>query len=623
MKKFYSQLLLLALLIAGAAECLAQSTSGKVYLGYAKYDDQIWEYDGLSLQFDAKVGCAIRLTREMLAPYVGGTITGMRVGWDTSTQTGVYEGFVRNDFNSENLATGKKTVRYSSSDANPGWNDLTLTNYVIPDDVDQLIVGFTTQLKKNVCAIPLLYPKGVDNSCFIWVEGDNDEQGNPRWVPMHSMKDQYDTYYGKLPILLVVKDTQGTFNYVPVINLLTDNGIQQTGTADDVLMRIKNIGSQKINTIEVTSRQGEQTWSKTITASVATGATSKIFLAPIYCFQTGDVELSITKVNGKELAKPEVRTLNIIGVPKDVASQHKRRPLVEYFESENNYRSARYYDEYVEDPVLKKSSAITFVCQHLDDQFMTGEDDATALALRLCSGDSAQVGIPAMCVDRAMATDNVLFQMATTYSPMFDVLTQSADAQGVFTAAAKRPTFVSLTTSGLLADDGESLSVTVNGEVASGIMPEGEQPRLTVYLMERDVESDSQVFWTEKEKEEYQGNYTHANVIREILSAPEGDPITAGGSLTKEYSTLLDPTWDVENMYLVAFIHRDGKMGGRHMHVFNSAKGNIELPDGIEMVENPERHVESPIYDLSGRRISKTTKGVYIKGNKKVVIRNS
>ena len=25
----------------------AQSTTGRVYVGYAKYDDQIWEYDGL------------------------------------------------------------------------------------------------------------------------------------------------------------------------------------------------------------------------------------------------------------------------------------------------------------------------------------------------------------------------------------------------------------------------------------------------------------------------------------------------------------------------------------------------------------------------------------------------
>ena len=619
MKTISYYLLLFSLAFAGCLQSVAQITTGKVYVGYAKYDDQIWEYDGLSLQFDAKVGCAIRLTKDMLAPYVGGTITGMRVGWDTSTQTGIYNGFVREDFNSEDLSTGKKTVRYSYSDTNPGWNDMTMTNYEIPEDVDQLIVGFTTNLKKNVCSIPMLYPHYTPNSCFLWVEGDNDEEGNPRWVDMNDK--------GILPILLVIRDSKGTFNYVPVINLLTDNGIQCTEEAGDVIMRIKNMGSQKINNIELTSRQGEQTWSKTITASIASGATSKVFLAPLYCFHTGDVELSITKVNNKEVANPETRTINMIGVPREVANQYTRRPLVEYYESENNYRSARYYDEYVKNPVTVKRNTITFVCQHLDDQFMTGDDDATNLAVQLCSGDSSRVSIPAMTVDRAMATDNILFQMATTSTPMFDILTQSSDAQGVFNAAAKRPTFVSLNVAGILATDGETLTVNVGGDVASGIMPEGEKLRLTVYLMELNVESDSQLFWNEDEKEQYAGMFTHPNVIREIMTPVEGIPIEAGGTINETVETLLDPSWNLENLYLVALVHRDGKMGGKFMHVFNTAVGEITEATGINEISTEDGSVHNDaIYDLSGRKIATCnlsncpiSRGVYIVNGKKFV----
>jgi hypothetical protein len=292
---------------------------------------------------------------------------------------------------------------------------MTMTSYEITEDLDQLIVGFTTSLKKNVCAIPMLYPKGTPNSCFLWVEGDNDADGNPLWADMNDR--------GILPILLIIRDSKGTFNYVPAINLLTDNGIQCTEEASDVIMRIKNMGSQKINNIEVTSRQGEQTWSKTITASIASGATSKIFLAPIYCFHTGDVELSITKVNNKELKKPITKTINMIAVPKEVAEKYTRRPLMEYYESENNYRSARYYDEYITPLLEPVRNDITFVCQHLDDQFMTGDDDATMLALQLCDNDSSRVSIPAMTVDRAMNTGNILVQMNTSTNPMFVVLT--------------------------------------------------------------------------------------------------------------------------------------------------------------------------------------------------------
>ena len=615
MKRFYSYLLLLGLMISGSLQGVAQSTSGRVYVGYAQYDDQIWEYDGLSLQFDAKVGCAIRLTREMLEPYVGGTIVGMRVGWDTSSQTGTYEGFVRQDFNSENLSTGKATVRYSYGDANPGWNNMTMTSYEIPEDIDQLIVGFTTNLKKGVCAIPTLYPHYTPNSCFLWVEGDDDDEGNPNWVDMNDK--------GILPILLTIKDSAGKFNFIPVINLLTDNGIQKTETADDVIMRIKNMGSQKINNIEVTSRQGEQTWSKNIQVSIASGATSKIFLAPIYCFHTGDVELSITKVNNRALASPVTRTVNLIGVPQDVASQYTRRPLVEYYESENNYRSARYFDEYVSAPVKAKQNAITFVCQHLDDQFMTGDDDATSLAVRLCSNDSSRVSIPAMTVDRAMATDNILFQMASTPTPMFDVLTQSNTAQAVFNSAAKRPTFVSLEVSGKLTQGTENLTVEVDGDVAPGILPEGESPRVTVYLMERDVESDSQLFWNEDEKDSYQGMYTHHNVIREILTDPEGDPISEGNIHTA-YQTELDPTWNADNMYLVAFVHRDGKLGGKRMHVFNSAIGEITEATGIVRIQSGQLTTDNKqqaIYNLAGQRLSKMQKGINIIDKKKILVK--
>ena len=609
MKKLYS-LLIALLLVPGLAK--AQSTAGKTYVGYASHNDLIYEYDGLSLDHDAKVGCAIVITRDMLKPYIGGTIKGMRVGWDTSSQTGSYEGFVRNTFNGENLTTGKATVRYSYSDSNPGWNNMTLADYDIPEDVEQLVVGFTTTLKKDVCAIPTLYPHNIPNSCYLWTEGDVDEEGNPVWT---DMKDR-----GILPIELIIHDTKGTFNFLPAITLLTINDVYQTEKAGDFLLRIKNNGSLAIKNMEITSRQGEQTWSQTITTSIAIGVTTKPFLAPIYCFKSGDLELSITKINGTELANPVKRTVNVIGVPKNVASQYKRRPLVEYYESENNYMSARYYDEIVEPGMANYTTKMTLVCQHLDDQFMTGDDDATVLALQLCDNDSSQVSIPAMTIDRSMATDNISFQQSFTYNPMFAVLYEPYASQ-TYAAALTHPTFVNVNANGELKPDGENIEVNVGGDIAAGIMPEGEKPRLTVYLMEKFVDSDSQLFWTDKEKEASMGHYTHANVIREILTAPEGDEVNAEGEIKAGYATTMAPDWNKENLYIVAFVHRDGKLGGKHMQVFNSCTGKIVDTTGIIEVESSESNVEGSVYDMMGRKVTAPLKGIYIKNAKKVVIR--
>ena len=621
MEKLYSTLLVLGLLIAAPGAMFAQSSSGSLYVGYAKYDDQLWEYDGVMLNKDSKVGCAILLTKDMIAPYAGGTIKGMRVGWGTTQMTGEYEGFVRNDFNGEDLSTGKATVKYSYSDSNPGWNTMTMTDYVIPDDVEQLVVGFTTNVKSGVYAIPTIYPHYTKNSCYLWVDGDNDEEGNPRWVDRNE--------YGILPILLIVEDTQGTFGLIPVITMFTPNGLVTAGEPSDCLMRLKNAGSQSIRSIEVTSRQGEQTYSKKVNLSspIAAGKTSGTFLVPLTCFESGDLELSITKVNDKELKKPITKTVNMLAVPKEVAEKYSRRPLMEYFESENNYRSARYYDEYITPLLEPVRNELTFVCQHLDDQFMTGDDDATMLALQLCDNDSSRVSIPAMTVDRAMNTGNILVQMSATTNPMFDVLIDPTYFNLMLDAAKAVPTFASVEAKGNAEATG--IAIEVNGEVAEGVLPEGEKPRLTVYLMERDVFSDSQMFWTEKEKEEHIGEYTHVNVIREILA--DGVELPATGSYS--WDTTVDdpdPMWNTENLYVVAFVHRDGQKGGKYMHVFNSTEGSLSISDGINTID--QASAASAVYDLSGRRVSQSNKvtksqgnnlpkGIYIQNGKKFVVR--
>lgn len=615
MRKFYLlTVALTAIFTLLTTAAFAQSTSGKVYVGYAQYSDQIWEWDGLSLDRDATVGCAILLTSDMLKPYIGGTITGMRVGWDTASQTGTYNGFVRKEFNGEDLTTGKATVRYDYSSSTPGWNTMALTKYEIPEDVNQLVVGFTTNLKKNVCAIPTLYPHGVKNSCYLWVEGDNDSSGKAIW------RDARES--GILPIQLIIQDSKGTFNYLPVTTIMSDNGLVVTDEYSDCLVRIKNAGSVAIRNIEVTSRQGEQSASKTIVLSsnIDPGATSRLFLIPICCFQTGEVEVSITKVNNKEIANPEVHKLDLLGIPAAVSEKYIRRPLVEYYESENNYMSPRYWDEIVQTNIRGKVDDLTIVCQHLDDQFMTGDDDATALALRLCSNDSSAVSIPAMTIDRAMCTDNISFQQNTTKNPMFSVLYEPYGSEAL-QSAMDHPTFASVNVGGYWDEDGETIHVRVGGEVEPGVLPAGEKARVTVYVMERFVDSDSQLFWTEKEKEEQFGHYTHYNIIREILTNTEGDEIEGEGKFQTAYETVLDPSWKRDDLYLVAFVHRDGAKGGRFMHVFNSNEGAIGDTDAIHDV-NIAKQFGNEIYDLSGRKVSNRPtmkKGLYIVNGQKVV----
>ena len=97
----------------------------------------------------------------------------------------------------------------------------------------------------------------------------------------------------------------------------------------------------------------------------------------------------------------------------------------------------------------------------------------------------------------------------------------------------------------------------------------------------------------------------------------------AEGDFEKTLQTLLDPNWDIDNLYLVGIVHRDGKLGGKRMHVFNTAKGNIVDATSIHEIKNEKLKMKNDVYDLTGRKVAKPTNGIYINGNKKVVIRNS
>ena len=121
---------------------------------------------------------------------------------------------------------------------------------------------------------------------------------------------------------------------------------------------------------------------------------------------------------------------------------------------------------------------------------------------------------------------------------------------------------------------------------------------------------------------------THPNVIREIMTPPDGLPIESGGTIGETVQTLLDPMWNAENLYLVGIVHRAGGLGGRRMHVFNTAVGDISPATGIGETLREESQAGRAVYDLSGRKVADAItshdslpKGLYIVNGKKFVVK--
>lgn len=588
-----------------------------VALGYASPNDALYEYDGIAYEEDTRAAVAILLTPEMLKPYAGGVITGMKTGWGTTQMEGQHTCFVRKGFSGETVAGNSTpaTVKYDYNDwPYSGWNDIAFDQtYVIPENPDTLLCGFYTDLTAGVYAIPTLWPHDVENSLYLWLEGDYDKQGNENWFDGCS--------FGKAPIMLTVSDEQGNFAAMAEVTALYYDRVVLKDKPATAMFTIANSGSAAINDIELSYKLGEQTKSYTVELgqAIASGTSSRVSV-PVHCFGSGVTEMTLSKVNGKDNRLASPQGLRMLGVPGETASAYTFRPVVEFFESENSYMSPTYYEECIQPTLEPSAGKVTYVSQHMDDQFMTGDDDALALSLWLCDGDSMDVELPCMGINRTRYVDvcNYVFLGANTplHSSLYPMF-----GTAVIDSVLQMPTFAAIDGEAVL--NGGQLAVKVYGDVASGVLAGGEELYYTVYLMEDNVKSESQLFWTKDDEEEHLGEYTHPTIIREVMTGVLGDELGGEGEFVRELSTEIDTEWNSNNLRIVAFVHRGGDNDNFDRQIINSTEFPVSISDGIaSATAGPEaKDGKQEIYDLQGRRVGQAAQhGVYIINGKKVVL---
>ncbi len=557
-----------------AAKPAQAAEAGNIFIGHTSIEDQIWPMDGLSLSFDARVGVGAILTRDMIEPYIGGKIAYMIVGWDDEASNATYDCFVRSDeFFNEDITTGSGTVKF-------GWNIIPLDNAVIPD-VDRLCVGFYTNLKKNVCSIPFLYPKNTPNSIFL-NSGEKDAEGKEIWYDMHTVENM-----GIMPIVLVLEDDNGQFVNMVSIESVRYNPMVWAGDVHDAVVTIANKGSNDIHQIEITTKFGEEKYSDIVELEkpILTGSYSQLTL-PIYCLGSGEHEYSVTKINRAKARGNNKTSINMIGVPYDLEGQYTTRPVIEFFVSEENYMIPKYFDEFFYPGFAPNEDDYTLIMPHFDDKYMTGDNDALVQLLKYVDNDSMQVLVPSFTINRS---DNLEYCVGMPNSIFHNGIPfPEAIAQiPMYSNILKKPTFASVNIDAKYSDNLEQVNVTVSGNVAPNVLPEGEGLFLTAYLMEKDVHSMDQKFWDDKESGNNKGEYVHKCIIRDILTDYYGDALTqTGGDYTQSFTVELDPEWNKDNLYVAAFLNRDINNSLLQRNIINSNEGNINWPEAVTSVNN-------------------------------------
>lgn len=588
-----------------AAETRADE-AGEIYVGHCNYTDYIYEYDGLSLDKDARVGVGIKLTRDLFEDYIGGSVEAIRCGWDDRGSSASYECFIRlGNFNSEVVASGTGRVAF-------GWNEVNLKESFIIPDTDTICVGFYVNLKKGVCSIPKFYPQYKPNSCFLY-HGDKTEDGKEIWNDSREL--------GVMPIMIKIVDEKGEFSNMISVSDFRYDGIVPAGTDVVSQARITNRGTNRISSLEICSSLGDQQSTMTIETSQAIeqgrGSTLKL---PLHCFGTGDTKWSITKVNGETPKRPIELTASLIGVPETVAENYSYRPMIEFFGSENSHSVPSYFDTYLLFGIDAYKEYYSVVYQHTDDKFMIGDpDEAVLLQLGLVNNDSMSVMIPSTTISRSHMAGN-LGHVGTT--PMINGVLFPEYGAAIYEAALLIPTFASVNVEANLDQNGEKVNVSVKGNIAEGILPENEKLNLTVYLLEYGVESSDQDFSTPEEQKNYGGIYTNYNVIRENLTPLWGKKLdVASGEYSMNFTADMYEDYNPANLKVIAFLNRGEENPYNQRQVINSNEVEVSIPDAIEAVEVGKSIAGEAWYDLSGRKVLKPAKGIYVKNGKKILVK--
>ena len=582
------------------AVCGLSAVADSVTLGIATdTQEYIYDYSGFSVSQDLTMGAAIKLSADVLAPYKGAKITGFRVGFGQDA-TGSANFWVRQgELTADDMTS-------TSTSVTKGWMDVKLPSakqVTIPTDLSEpLYVGYTIPVKANKYVVYGSMYGGLKSGQMYVCPNADAANSQQQWEDAYNPSEPY-------PLLLFItveSESAGLQNLV-YLNGTVYNHVGTEGTQGTQNLTITNAGTNAVRNIHLKLTQGEKSWESRVTLpeSIKAGDTKKYtFQTMFHYLASGPVTMEISKVNNKENQAAETMrsiTVNAIAVPADVAKNYTKRTLLEFIGSETDYNSARHFDNYMKPMLEKYGDKISFMTQHYSDKYSmnvddrTGYDDCTRLQLDNALTTDA-ITVPAMCLDR---TDQVGNPVRYANNVFFSILNPDF-ASSVFDEQLGRPTFASVNVKSDYDKANYTATVTVSGHIAEGVMPEGQQLQLNVYLVENDVESTSQELpdseWTDVNYPDKK--YTHPAIIRAMATPLYGEAV-AEGDYSKTYTFRMESsTWNPEKMRVIAYLQRpQGEWGSettpeqynemmRSRDVINCGEAVLTTETGLDPVKD-------------------------------------
>lgn len=279
---------------------------------------------------------------------------------------------------------------------------------------------------------------------------------------------------------------------------------------------------------------------------------------------------SVSKVNGEADPYPADNSVERVGFSiKEGTTSVSRNVLFEEFTaegSEDGPAADEMHNKVIED---KELDYVIWVKHHrnfrnVDDKFVIAEDNDYSELY----GTSSPF-VPASCFDR-LVVSGMEDSGPAYYIPYDEQLAT------FFGLAKAQPSFVSLEVVPNVSADGKTLNVEVKGHAGTNEMPLQTDLRLTTWLVEDGIVSNTQVG---------ADDYVQNGVVRKVLSGNAwGDKLDISNyDFSKNFSVAIDPEWNVKNMRVVSFVSNYDKSAFSR-RVYNSAQASCQTSTGISQL---------------------------------------
>lgn len=554
------------------------ATADTMYVSHGvKISDPVYPYTGFATKDDVKgMQVAVKLTNEMLSPLVGSKITAIHIGWAGIYQNSTPEAkaFLRPQLNDADITTG--VVELSSQS---GWNVAELADPYTIKEGDEVFMGYEVDATAGVYGpCTLTWGSFAAGTHFIANPEFKDEDGNLEWEDL-SQPGMMEMYCPLMIVAEVTVEGEGMQDRVLISQIASPSMLLQ-GMPATAAAQIQNTGSNSVKSIKVCcTQEGSDPWTYPVSLSSPVDPGSSVMVSiPVYAESTGTTTVTIPEVNGVPNGENGEYKIFPVVMSQSTSESYVRRPLMEYIASESEYHSATYDQEIVTPAFEDYADRISRINWHTSDQFQIGladdRDEVLSLAIEVADNDLSMIYFPTVMLDRDMnlsVDPRIVFSLF--HNPMLGVL-YSPFAEYSYEYALAQPTFAGLNVNASV--DNDIVTLTVDGDADLSVLPEGEELRLTVVLVEDGIESDSQEFPGGTGEGSNPGHVVHDCLARQLLTDRWGDPIEfKDGKFSMSFTTELDAENVVANMRAVAFINRPKTNGMWQRSIVNSAQCSL------------------------------------------------